>query len=71
MTVDFEGTTPGLPPAQPNEKRSSMRCKRHPGCKSMTVRELDIPGASTGMHRYQCVLCGHSWGVAVGGAVNL
>lgn len=71
MTFDPKGTTPGLDPAQSKDKTVNMKCKK---CPSMDAVVVDIGGdGSSASHNrlYRCVKCNYSWGVSVGGNVNL
>lgn len=71
MPIDPSGTAPGLTPKTEEVETLNMRCKRHPQCDSMLVIEMKHQGIAAGHRMYQCVKCKMSWGVAVGGSVNL
>ena len=67
--IDPAGTTPGLAGNQaPEQKTVTMKCKNE-GCSSIEAVEVNIgqPHARV----YRCVKCHRSWGINVGGSVNL
>jgi DNA-directed RNA polymerase subunit M/transcription elongation factor TFIIS len=69
MPIDPTGTKPGVVPAQPQQETVNMRCKRN-GCDSMRAIIVVIQGIGP-MRMYRCAECGHTWGINVGGSVNL
>jgi len=71
MPIDYAGTTPGLPPVEPEKpKVVHMKCKA-PNCPSIQVTEVTPPGYPVGAHMYACVACKTTWGIATGGNFNL
>lgn len=72
MNVDPKGVTPGLAQqAKPQEEVIHLKC-RNGKCDSITAVEIKIKGQErTGRHIYRCTKCNATWGVPVGGAVNL
>ena len=72
MNVDPKGVTPGLAQkAQPQEDVIHLKC-RNRKCDGITAVEIKIQGQEhTGRHIYRCLTCNATWGVPVGGAVNL
>jgi transposase-like protein len=71
MPIDQSGTAPGLTSKPEEIETLNMRCKSHPRCDSMLVIEMKHEGIAAGYRMYQCTKCKMSWGVAVGGSVNL
>lgn len=69
MPVDPTGTRPGLQPQAPEPKTHNMRCKNK-NCDSMQVVEINIPG-NQGRRLYRCVKCHTTWGIPVGGAIDI
>ena len=66
MPIDPSGTQPGLVENEaPPSPEFNIRC-RNEKCKSIRARDV-TPHTVTGAKRYQCVVCGHTWGVQVGG----
>jgi hypothetical protein len=72
MPVDPTGTTPGLQPAEPAaQPQVHLKCKNQ-HCDSILAIEVKIAGHTGGGRRlYQCVKCKLSWGIPVGGSVDL
>ena len=70
MSIDREGTAPGLKPTVEEPDHLHMRCKSHPNCDSMLAIEVKIPGQS-GAHTYRCIKCHRTWGVRTGGGIDL
>lgn len=66
--IDPAGTTPGLVGQVTEQKTVNMRCK-NANCDSIEAVEVNVgqPHARV----YRCVKCHRSWGVNVGGSVNL
>lgn len=71
MPIDPAGTTPGLSPSTEEPESLNMRCKSFPQCDSMLAIEMTHAGIPAGRRMYQCVKCKRSWGVPVGGSVDL
>lgn len=71
MSIDHAGTAPGLSPKVEEVETVNMRCKSSPQCDSMLAVEMKHEGIAAGHRMYQCTKCKRSWGVAVGGSVNL
>jgi hypothetical protein len=70
MAVDPTGTTPGLKETEETPEEVHMRCK-NPECDSILAVEMKIPGQTGGRRMYQCCKCKRTWGVPVGGSVEL
>jgi hypothetical protein len=70
MPVDPAGTTPGLAPGAAPEEQINMRCRSGGRCDSMTAVIMKIPGQES-LRMYRCTGCNHTWGLNVGGSVNL
>lgn len=70
MPIDPAGTTPGLAPGVKPDETVLMKCRRGDGCDSMTAVVMKIPGQES-VRMYRCTGCNHTWGLNVGGAVNL
>ena len=73
MSIDHEGTRPGLlPGAQVKPKTLSMKC-RNPKCDSIEASEIqltNLPVSEYGVPSqrvYRCVKCGDTRGLGVGG----
>lgn len=69
MPIDPAGTKPGLAPQAEEPVVHNMKCKNK-NCDSITVVEVQYPNSS-GRRMYRCTKCHTSWGVPVGGAVDL
>ena len=71
MPIDPAGTVPGLA-VDPVDKPVlvNMRCKNH-NCDSIQVTELKYPGSGAGRRMYRCVKCHTSWGIHLGGPVDI
>lgn len=72
MNIDPKGVTPGLAQqAEPQEETVHLKCRSR-GCDGMTAVEIKIKGQErSGRHIYRCTECNHTWGVPVGGSLNL
>jgi curli biogenesis system outer membrane secretion channel CsgG len=73
MPADPRGLTPGL--AQPTEPSEvfNMKCRRS-SCDSMQASAIKIGDGSpqqSSRRMYTCVKCHHTWGLDVGGFVNI
>jgi len=71
-SVDPKGTTPGLSSKTTKEPEPiNMKCRNENGnCDNMSAVLIQIPGQDR--HRmYRCTKCSHTWGINVGGSVNL
>jgi transposase-like protein len=67
MPIDPKGTQPGLTePAVEKIPEVNLRC-RNEKCNSIRARDVTPPSV-TNAKRYQCVVCGYTWGVQTGGA---
>ena len=71
MPIDPAGTAPGITPKVEEPPVHNMRCKSYPQCDSMTAIEMKHPGLPAGSRMYQCTKCKRSWGIPVGGSVEL
>lgn len=69
MKIDHAGTTPGLVGQATEQKTVNMRCK-NPDCDCIQAIEVVLPVASLS-RTYRCVKCHRTWGITVGGSVNL
>lgn len=69
MPIDPAGTTPGLAPGAKPDETVHLKCRRE-GCDSMTSVIVKIPGQEA-QRMYRCTTCNHTWGLNVGGPVNL
>lgn len=69
MPIDPAGTAPGLAPDNKPDDVVHMKCRRE-GCDSMTATIMKIPGQET-VRRYICTACKHSWGLNMGGPINI
>jgi hypothetical protein len=71
MSNDPNGTTPGLPDAQPKRLALAMKC-RDQGCTSVAAYDV-TPGAGNDPNRapatryYECASCGFPWQIQAGG----
>lgn len=70
MPVDPAGTAPGLAPSVKPEETVHMKCRNTGNCEAMTAVIMRIPGQDS-MRMYRCTACNHTWGLSVGGSVNL
>jgi hypothetical protein len=71
MSVDPKGTSPGLAPVSAAPQTVSIKCKK---CPSMTAAIIAIGSEDGPMNHqrlYRCVSCNATWGINVGGFVNL
>lgn len=66
--IDPAGTTPGLVGQVQEQKQHNMKCK-NANCDSNLAVEVNIGQPHSRV--YRCVKCHRSWGVVVGGGVNL
>ena len=65
MPIDPKGTQPGLAPSTDKPAEVNLRCRNE---KCNCIRAIDVtPQPVTDARRYQCVKCGHTWGVQTGG----
>ncbi len=69
MPIDPAGTAPGLAPGTKPDEVVHMKCRRG-GCESMTAAIMKIPGQES-VRMYRCTGCNHTWGINIGGPVNL
>lgn len=70
MPIDPTGTTPGVVQSKTEPEHIHMSCKNQK-CDSIVAIEMKIPGQSPGTRMYQCIQCKRTWGIPVGGAVDL
>ncbi len=71
MPIDHEGTAPGLQPEAEKQEPVHLKCKNQ-NCDSILAIEMKIAGQTGGgVRRYQCCKCKTTWGVPVGGSVEL
>jgi hypothetical protein len=70
MPIDPTGTTPGVTKPNDNPDHIHLTCK-NPQCDSIVAIEVKMPGQTPGTRMYQCVKCKRTWGIAVGGGVDL
>ena len=61
--------TPGLAAGIKPEDTINMKCRRGE-CDSITAVIVRIPGQEH-LRMYRCIQCNHTWGLNVGGSVNL
>lgn len=68
---DAGGVSPGLTAAPPPKKTIHLKC-RSGKCESLEAEEikLEVP-SHHGQRLYRCVKCGHSWGLALGGNLEI
>lgn len=66
-----DNNAPPAPQTTPKQPEPiHMKCRNPSGrCDSMTAVATVIPGTSNRM--YRCTKCSHTWGINVGGNVNL
>ena len=69
MAIDPAGTRPGLAPGAKPDEVVHMSCRK--GCGSITARIMKIPNQPNHPPMYVCTGCNHTWGINVGGPVNL
>ncbi len=69
MPIDPTGTSPHAVPEKPAEDVVNMRCRRD-GCDSITAVQFQIP-TQPGRRLYRCTKCRHSWGLNVGGHLDI
>ena len=69
MPVDPTGTAPGLIQEPVEEPTISIRCKNG-NCDSMQAVEVKLQPSSP-RRLYQCVKCKQSFGVLVGGGIDI
>jgi hypothetical protein len=68
MSIDPQGTAPGLSPgAKPQEKTINLKCRNTGRCDGMQATEIKVPSGLHGRRIYRCTKCNHTWGVPVGG----
>lgn len=70
MPIDPKGTAPGVVPSAAEPEHIHMSCKSE-DCDSIMAIEMKVPNQSPSERLYQCVKCKRTWGIAVGGSVNL
>lgn len=73
MTIDAEGTQPGVVVAAVEEPTVNMKC-RNKRCASMVAVEIKLghQGHTAPSKRlYRCVKCNDQWGVDVGGFIDI
>ena len=72
MSIDPKGVVPGLPDKAVKEPEVvHMSCRRGTSaCNSMTATVIVVAGQPQ-RRMYRCTKCNHTWGLNVGGAVNL
>ena len=54
----------------PNNEQVNLKCRNPRGCDSITAEIIKIPHQDR-QRLYRCTKCQHSWGINVGGSVNL
>jgi hypothetical protein len=71
--VDSTGVSPGLDSSGlAQEKVINIKCRNSRGCDSIEASEVNLGGASHhGQHMYRCLKCGHTWGVSLGGHIDI
>lgn len=57
-------------PNAPKYEEANMRCRNPRGCDSITAYVVPIPSHPS-QRMYRCKKCSHTWGINVGGSVNL
>ena len=70
MPIDPAGTVPGLKEKEEEPKKIHIRCK-NPECDSILAIEVKMPQQEGGRRLYQCCKCKKTWGIPVGGSVEL
>jgi hypothetical protein len=71
MPIDPAGTTPGIVSENQEPETISVKCPRG-GCDSQAAVEIKVAAPEyVGRRMYRCVKCGHTWGLAVGGQLNI
>lgn len=69
MPIDPTGTSPqALPPEPAPIPEVNMKCRKA-GCDSITA--VQMPIGQPGSRLYRCVKCNHSWGLNVGGHIDI
>ena len=68
MPIDLKGTEPGLVSAPEKPKEIALKC-RNTACNSK--RAIDVSVAGVPGHRYQCVVCKHTWSIYLGGSLDI
>jgi hypothetical protein len=68
MPIDPTGTQPGVVPAPEKPVTVNMKCRKG-NCPGITVTIVVI-GASP-VRMYRCCECGHTWGINVGGSIDI
>lgn len=67
MPIDPKGTTPQAVPPTVQPEEVNMKCKK---CDSTTAIEVKYPGQG-GRRMYRCTKCPFTWGINVGGFVDV
>lgn len=68
MPIDIKGTAPGLVNSPEKPKEIFLKC-RNANCSSKKAIDVSVPGVPG--HRYQCVVCKHTWSINIGGSVDI
>lgn len=68
---DAGGVNPGLIPTAPKKMTSNLKC-RSGNCDSLEAEEIKLEAPQHhGQRLYRCVKCGHTWGLALGGHLDI
>lgn len=67
MPIDPTGTSPQAVPQVNDPEELNMKCKQ---CPSITAIEVKYPGQG-GRRLYRCVKCNFTWGLNVGGYLDI
>jgi DNA-directed RNA polymerase subunit M/transcription elongation factor TFIIS len=68
MPTDPTGTSPQPVPTRPPEEVVDIKCHRQ-GCDSITANPQVIGSGSQRL--YRCTKCKHTWGINVGGHIDI
>jgi len=69
MPIDPTGTKPQPTPKTPETPEINLACRRG-GCDSMTATQIVIPTRPSS-RLYRCVKCKFTWGINVGGFIDI
>ena len=69
MPINPTGTNPQPVPQEPAPEELNMKCRRD-GCDSISAVQMHIPGQPS-RRLYACTKCKHTWGLNVGGHLDI